>query len=530
MRPQQLPPALAAVVGAAWAFGFVAGAAVRRVPLERVLQAPPVVPCLTAVACMAAAGAASRAFFRRRLAVRQGTPAQGPTASALGPSQVRSAQAGHRGATPSAGAMAPSLGAAVSAVGGGIVPAARAGARHGVGADAALQARMRRRQLAPGHEPHRTSKSSGPTPAPWAGRGESALPQATDALLRVLVQVLAPCRAALLELGPQASSLVRAAHCSPQEAAAVAAPATTPPQAPPPAWAEQLARRVGPEAWAQAQAIAGRGCLLWPQGEAALAATGGGGDAVPPAPGPLRLALVADAARQAGQGTAPLWGLLAVERAAGSWSVADATLLEGVAGQLALAWNLEQALRQSRRHLQRLERIATTDGLTELVNQRHFAKLFDLQLARARRYNRRLSLIFLDIDHFKAVNDTHGHQMGDEVLKKVAQVLRNTARCTDTVARLGGEEFAVLMEETGAKGAERYAERIRQKLSRETFVAGARSFRKTCSLGVATFPEHGEDAKDLMAHADQALYFAKRTGRNRTVIYRADATTRESLS
>lgn len=347
------------------------------------------------------------------------------------------------------------------------------------------------------------------TPRALLLHGEAALPQATGALLQVLAQVLSPCRVGLFHHDVDGQLVMRASRATAgldaganmeggPELAAGAEHAA-------PGWPQPVLQRLR-EAAAKRQA----GPL--PAGEPLTA---------------LWAAPILEAPREPGAGH--LWGLLAVLRPAPqAWSHADVALLEGVAGQLALAWGLEQALRISRRHLQRLERIATTDGLTELVNQRHFRKLFDLQLARARRYNRRLSLIFLDIDHFKEVNDTHGHQAGDEVLKKVAEVLRGTARCTDTVARLGGEEFAVLMEETGAKGAERYAERIRQALGRELFTAEGGDFRKTCSLGIATFPEHGAQAKELMAHADQALYLAKRTGRNRTVIYRADATGRES--
>lgn len=353
------------------------------------------------------------------------------------------------------------------------------------------------------------------TPRALLLHGEAALPQATGALLQVLAQVLSPCRVGLFHHDAGGQLVMRASRATagldvgaavdgkPALAAGAGVAAGVEREAP--GWPEPVLQRLR-EAAARRQA----GPL--PADEALTA---------------LWAAPILEAPQEPGAGH--LWGLLAVLRPAPqAWSHADVALLEGVAGQLALAWGLEQALRISRRHLQRLERIATTDGLTELVNQRHFRKLFDLQLARARRYNRRLSLIFLDIDHFKEVNDTHGHQAGDEVLKKVAEVLRDTARCTDTVARLGGEEFAVLMEETGAKGAERYAERIRQALGRELFTAAGGDFRKTCSLGIATFPEHGAQAKELMAHADQALYFAKRTGRNRTVIYRADATGRES--
>jgi two-component system cell cycle response regulator len=172
---------------------------------------------------------------------------------------------------------------------------------------------------------------------------------------------------------------------------------------------------------------------------------------------------------------------------------------------------------------ERMERMATTDGLTGLVNHRQFQAVFDAHLARAQRYGRKLSLIFTDIDHFKEVNDKHGHPIGDQVLKRVAAIMRSTARRTDVVARYGGEEFAVLMEETGHSGAQHIAERIRKAVEAEVFQSEAGAFHCTLSLGVATFPEDGPDKYRLTACADQALYLAKRSGRNQTSVFSAVA-------
>jgi two-component system cell cycle response regulator len=175
------------------------------------------------------------------------------------------------------------------------------------------------------------------------------------------------------------------------------------------------------------------------------------------------------------------------------------------------------------RMYERMERMATTDGLTGLVNHRQFQAVFDAHLARAERYGRKLSLIFTDIDHFKDINDKYGHPVGDQVLKRVAAIMRSTARRTDVVARYGGEEFAVLMEETGHSGAQHIAERIRKAVEAEVFHCEAETFHCTLSLGVATFPEDGSDKYRLTACADQALYQAKRSGRNQTSVFSAVA-------
>jgi len=125
----------------------------------------------------------------------------------------------------------------------------------------------------------------------------------------------------------------------------------------------------------------------------------------------------------------------------------------------------------------------------------------------------------MDIDHFKSVNDTYGHPVGDKVLKRVAQVLRASARKTDIVARYGGEEFAILMEEADAVAATRIAERIRESVEKEVFASEIGSFNCTLSLGIACFSEDGKTKASLIVAADEALYTAKRTGRNRTVLF-----------
>jgi two-component system, cell cycle response regulator len=168
---------------------------------------------------------------------------------------------------------------------------------------------------------------------------------------------------------------------------------------------------------------------------------------------------------------------------------------------------------------ERVERMATTDGLTGLINHRTFQEVYDKALGQAERYRRKLSLIIADIDHFKSVNDTYGHPVGDVVLKRIAALLASSARRTDLVARYGGEEFAILMPETDRLGARQIAERIRTAVAAETFHCDQGMFKSSLSLGVATFPEDAPTKAKLTECADQALYVAKHDGRNRTVTF-----------
>jgi diguanylate cyclase (GGDEF)-like protein len=178
------------------------------------------------------------------------------------------------------------------------------------------------------------------------------------------------------------------------------------------------------------------------------------------------------------------------------------------------------------RLFEQTERLATTDGLTGLLNHRTFQGRLDEHVAHAQRYGKRLSLILCDIDHFKAVNDTYGHPVGDVVLKGVARTLAREARATDLVARYGGEEFAVVMPETDAAGALAIAERIRERIAAFSFDTGQGPLAVTMSLGVATFPDDGAKKAALVERADACLYDAKRGGRNRSVSSAARARTR----
>lgn len=166
---------------------------------------------------------------------------------------------------------------------------------------------------------------------------------------------------------------------------------------------------------------------------------------------------------------------------------------------------------------EQMEKMATTDGLTGLLNHRTFQSRADEALAQAKRYSRKCAVILTDIDHFKSVNDTYGHPIGDLVLRGVARILKDKARDTDIVARYGGEEFAIIMPETDAKGAQVIAERIREAIQAEIFQTELGPLKITLSLGIATSPENGTEKQGLVELADQCLYFAKHHGRNKSI-------------
>ena len=179
-----------------------------------------------------------------------------------------------------------------------------------------------------------------------------------------------------------------------------------------------------------------------------------------------------------------------------------------------LALQAAEALVRTRLY-EESERMATTDGLTGLLNRRTFDSSLEQRLREAQRYGRPLSLLLLDVDHFKKVNDTHGHPAGDAVLSGVAKVAQKQARETDLVARYGGEEMALILPETDARGAWAIAERIRKAVEAAAHATEQGALRVTLSVGVATWTAGGESPDDLLQAADKALYRAKENGRNR---------------
>ena len=168
------------------------------------------------------------------------------------------------------------------------------------------------------------------------------------------------------------------------------------------------------------------------------------------------------------------------------------------------------------RMVAKLETMATTDGLTGLLNKRAMLDAAESKIASSARFGRKLSVLVTDIDFFKKVNDTYGHDVGDVVIKGLGEILARQKRSTDVVARFGGEEFVVLCEQTDEAGAMLLGERIREELEATTFSSENGQVRVTCSVGMSTFPEAGGTWEQLFKAADEALYVSKRTGRNRS--------------
>jgi diguanylate cyclase (GGDEF)-like protein len=193
-----------------------------------------------------------------------------------------------------------------------------------------------------------------------------------------------------------------------------------------------------------------------------------------------------------------------------------------VLGLLLYHW-LPEAVREWARSEQRtseLKILAAIDPLTGLTNRRQFEILARAELARSQRYMRPLSVCVIDIDHFKLVNDTFGHEAGDHVLRSVANVLTSAKRASDVVARMGGEEFAILLPETGKEAALATAQRVRQQVQAcECDIAGEK-LRITISIGVAAATARTSGIETLCRQLDQALYEAKRSGRNRVGLAR----------
>ena len=167
-----------------------------------------------------------------------------------------------------------------------------------------------------------------------------------------------------------------------------------------------------------------------------------------------------------------------------------------------------------------MRHLAERDGLTGLHNRRGFDQQLEAEIARFERYRRPFALIMMDLDHFKKVNDQYGHEAGDEVLRRVGQIIEASLRDVDVAGRFGGEEFALLLPETDKSDAVAIAERIRQRVEAADIVAEGHHIRVTSSAGVAAIPEKNVDVKNVLRIADQLLYDAKHQGRNRVVTIR----------
>jgi diguanylate cyclase (GGDEF)-like protein len=186
------------------------------------------------------------------------------------------------------------------------------------------------------------------------------------------------------------------------------------------------------------------------------------------------------------------------------WSIDDISLLGSLADQVSVA--IENAeLHQEK------ERQAVTDGLTGIANRRSFADTLAREFERARRYEQPLSLVIIDMDFLKVINDSFGHQIGDEAIRQIGRILKQSSRSIDLAARYGGEEFCLLLPNTEIKMAEQFAERLR-RLINDVHIDGPGHI--SASMGVASFPEHAGDSDTLFRRADEALYEAKKAGRN----------------
>jgi diguanylate cyclase (GGDEF)-like protein len=203
--------------------------------------------------------------------------------------------------------------------------------------------------------------------------------------------------------------------------------------------------------------------------------------------------------------------LEAVREQTGSrtFSRTDTKLLKALAAPIASA--LANSIR-----IAEAERLSQTDDLTKLHNARYLRQFLLSEVKRARRYGSYVSALFLDLDDFKQINDAYGHLVGSHVLMEMATIILSSVRDTDVVARYGGDEFVVILPETGVEQATQVAERIRQKIHRHFFTGGRRlELQLTASFGVASFPQHAQSPQQLVACADTAMYEAKAGGKNR---------------
>ncbi|MCS6857809.1 MAG: GGDEF domain-containing protein [Deltaproteobacteria bacterium] len=162
--------------------------------------------------------------------------------------------------------------------------------------------------------------------------------------------------------------------------------------------------------------------------------------------------------------------------------------------------------------------VMTTDGLTGLHNKRFFDEALEREIQRSKRYERIFSLLLFDVDHFKRINDTYGHLAGDAVLRQLGSLLRARVRKTDVPARIGGEEFAVLVPEVPLSGAFSMAEKLRKSVEENCFSFESQRIPVTISIGVAEWNPKVRSGEELIATADQKLYEAKRRGRNQVVV------------
>jgi two-component system, cell cycle response regulator len=194
----------------------------------------------------------------------------------------------------------------------------------------------------------------------------------------------------------------------------------------------------------------------------------------------------------------------------------SSTVAPELIARVRVAYRTRQVLDLALRRYSDLEDLAYRDELTELPNRRGAMRQIDVLISRARRHGHQLALLLIDADRFKAVNDEHGHAVGDVVLREIAARLRERVRREDVVGRWGGEEFVVALPETTPDGAAAVAESLRSAIAQTAIAAEASVLDVTVSIGVAAWT--GQEIEDLIERADRALYAAKAAGRDRVVV------------
>lgn len=211
----------------------------------------------------------------------------------------------------------------------------------------------------------------------------------------------------------------------------------------------------------------------------------------------------------------------AMKKGAQDYLVKDRITSQGLQRAVLGAIERMQMLRTIEEQRRELERLATIDELTGLYNRRYFFQRFQEELDRAHRYGSQASLLLLDLDHFKKVNDNHGHRAGDAVLSGVADVIRASLRSSDLAGRYGGEELSILALGTNLQQGTAFADRLRASIEVYPFaIGGGQALNVTCSIGVAAVSANCASVEEAFLRADQALYQAKKLGRNH--VCRAD--------